>query len=243
MERTHIISLIISVMSFTAGFAQTVTSSILSKQRIGELFPESVCSSLDIHFPIVQVDHYTDKSGSYYCVLTESRDETFEDEAFGGLDTLNRKIMAVNIKEEENGALTKRWEINDFITKNKYADEDELSIWFWKGYTAFNDLDGDGLVDPLLVYGTRENFNYTGNGRVKIIIYHKGKKIAIRHQNGILDGQRETRVDPSFYELPQKMQAAVKQRMTGMEENRHTIFPLYWEKQMEHKKTYLADNY
>ena len=222
--------------AFVSG--QTVTSSVLSQQEISKVFPENVCRSLDISFPIIQVHHYSDQSGSYYCVLTESRDGIFEDQYFGGTTTLNRRIKAVNLKEVQ-GEFFKQWEINDFIINNK--NEEEISVWFWKKYLLFNDADGDGLVDPILVYGTRNNFNYTGNGRVKILIFHKGKKSAIRHQGGVLDGERETQIDPSFYKLSPKLQDVVKKQMAFMETDQNTYFPRYWEKQMKKKKLLLTE--
>lgn len=225
-------------MQFTTVFCQTVTSSVLSEERIKTLFPETVCHNLDIRFPIVKVYYYTDKSGSYYCLLTESQDETFEDSHLGGTEVANRRIKAVNLKAGQ-GVFTKQWEINDFIIHNKYAEEN--SIWFWTNYVSFTDVEGDGLIDPIIVYGTREDFNYVGNGRMKIIMYHKGRKTAIRHQNGTLDGERETQIDSSFYELPLKMQVAVKSTMEAIRNNRHTIFPLDWEKQMKENETLLTE--
>lgn len=49
-------------------------------------------------------------------------------------------------------------------------DEMEASIWFWTNYSGFADLDKDGLIDPILIYGT-SGMNNTDDGRVKILTY------------------------------------------------------------------------
>ena len=79
------------------------------------------------------------------------------------------------------------------------------SIWFWTKYCLFEDINKDRLIDPIFVYGTSGD-NYTGDGRLKILIYYKDKKIAIRHLNGTIDFERKTKVDQSFYDLPVAIQ-------------------------------------
>jgi hypothetical protein len=74
-------------------------------------------------------------------------------------------------------------------------------------------------------------------GRVKFIIYYKGQKIAIRHQNGTLDYERETQLDKSVYTLPKSMLESIRQKMELMVKNGQTIFPASWQTDMENKKT------
>jgi hypothetical protein len=70
-------------------------------------------------------------------------------------------------------------------------NEKEYAIWFWKSYFSFEDYDGDGRVDPFLVYGTWGDDGYE-NGRIKFIIYFNGKKFAMRHQSSTFDEVRST---------------------------------------------------
>ncbi|GGE96611.1 hypothetical protein GCM10011383_04220 [Hymenobacter cavernae] len=189
--------------------------------------PEVVRKTLNITFPIFRVYKYVDNDGHHYCILTESKDEIATDK-----DTLNHKIRAVSLKAD-NSSFVKNWEINDNIIKN---ENDETSIWFWTKYTDFKDYDGDGLVDPIIVYGTSALNGYD-DGRIKILIYHKGRKVAIRHQNGVLDLARETQVDKAFYDLPISLQTSVKQKMELMRKNGQAIFPAGWQVAMKNKKT------
>ena len=92
------------------------------------------------------------------------------------------------------------------------------------------------MADPIIVYGTTAVNGY-GDGRIKIIIYYKGQKVAIRHQNGTLDFERETSVDKAFYALPVLLQTAVKQKMELMIKNKQAIFPAGWQLAMKNKKT------
>ena len=111
---------------------------------------------------------------------------------------------------------------------------------FWSISCQFNDIDGDGLVEPILVYGTFGPNGYD-DGRAKIILLYKGQKVAIRHQNGVLDNERKTQVDLTFYALPSKIQDHVKQIMATMVEKKHAIFPSAYEEKMSKKVTQIGN--
>jgi hypothetical protein len=214
-------NLIIAIVCFTSSFAQNTAgeSEILSNKQIAELFPDSILRNLNITYPIYRVYKYQDKQGMHYCILCESRNQITTDG-----DTLNQNIKAIGVTNE-NGKFVKVWEINDNIIRK---DKDENSIRFWTRYLEIKDYDADGLVDPVIIYGTFGPNGYD-DGRIKIIILYKGQKIAIRHQNGILDGERETQVDKSFYSLPVRLQEAIKQKMKLMEKNGQAIFTVDWQ--------------
>jgi len=221
-------TLFISLACLTNAFAQStaITSNILTSKQVTELFTDSVRKALNITFSIFRVYKYTDKSGAFYCILTESRNEITANK-----DTLNYKIKAVTVKPDNN-SFTRIWEINDNIIRN---DNDESSIWFWTKYIDFKDYDGDGLSEPVIIYGSSGANGYS-DGRIKFIIYYRGQKIAIRHQNGVLDFERETQVDKMFYELPQALQAGIMHKMELMIENNQAIFPRGWQTAMKNKK-------
>jgi hypothetical protein len=212
----------------TTAFGQktTVISEILTAKQVTELFPDSIRKILNVSFPILRVYRYADKTGKYYCILTESRNEIT-----AGKDTINHKIKAINVKADK-GSFINLWEINDNVIKN---DNDESSIWFWTKYIDFRDYDGDGLADPIIIYGTSGANGYD-DGRIKFLIYYKGQKVAIRHQNGVLDYERETQVDKAFYDLPQSLQVAIKHKMELMMKNNQAIFPAGWQTAMKNKK-------
>jgi hypothetical protein len=151
-------------------------------------------------------------------VLTESNDSISNSN-----DTFNHSIKALNLKIDGR-RLTKTWKINDNIIKN---EKDENSIWFWTSYFDFKDFDNDGLVEPIVVYGTRAMNGYD-DGRIKFIIYYKGKKFAIRHQNGVLDNERKTEIDSSFLSLPTKVKDNIKSKMALMEKQGKAIFTQTW---------------
>ena len=223
------INLFIALVCLTNAFAQktTVVSETLTEKQVTALFPDTVKKVLNIVFPILKVYRYTDKAGDYYCIRTESMDKITREK-----DTLNDKIKAISVKAD-NGSFSKLWEINDNIIKNV---KDENSIWFWTKYIDFKDLDGDGLADPIIIYGTSAANGYD-DGRIKFVVYYKRQKIAIRHQNGVHDFERETKVDKAFYALPQSLQTSIKQKMELMMKNDQAIFPAGWQTAMKNKKT------
>nr|WP_199157476.1 hypothetical protein [Pedobacter sp. ASV2] len=230
-------SLLIAICSGTKTYAQLTaqSSALLTDKQVSELFPNPVRAKIGIDFPIFRVYKYADKGGQYYCVLTESQDVVNkEKDAFNKIS--NYKIKAINFKEQ-NGSLIKTWEINDNTQPNMHGEE---SIWFWTKYAQFSDFDHDGFIEPIIVYGTQGMNNYD-DGRIKFIIFYKGQKIAIRHQNGVLDDERDTAIDKAFYTLPAKLQETIKEKMNLMVKNNHAIFPYGWQKAMQKKKTFFSE--
>jgi hypothetical protein len=234
MKKIHLL-LLISIFTYQAN-AQTETpsSKILSKTETDEFFTAAFKKKNLINFPIFRAYTYTDKTGTYNVALTESADTVNKEK-----DTVNYTIKAFNFKVDK-GIVLKKWEINDFKTPTVKGNEKETSIWFWTKYCEFNDLDGDGIVEPIIVYGTF-GINGYDDGRAKILIYYKGQKVAIRHQNGVLDNERKTQVDLIFYSLPASIQTHLKELMEKMVKNKHAIFPTAYTDKMEKKATQIAN--
>lgn len=199
----------------------------LSEEKIKEIFTEQKRQELKILSNIWKVYDYKDKTGNYYLVLTEDK----YDENIGNRDNIS--IKAINYKIE-NKTWKKTFETNDF--KENY----ETGIWFWTRYIYVEDFDNDGIVEPILFYGTNASNGYD-DGRIKILIYHKGKKIGIRIQNGILDDERNFTVDATFYSLPKTIQEKVLQQMNAMVENNHSILPYGWQEAMKKKKLFIQE--
>lgn len=214
--------------------AQTVPASrILSKTESNVIFTATVKNQFRISLPIRRVYEYNDRSGRFLLVVSESIDKII---AKG--DTLHHQIKALNLAYNPAG-LEKKWELNDMIRRGDAADHPERSIWFWTKFFKLADLDNDGLIDPILVYGsTGEDAD---DGRLRIMTYYKGQKIALRHQEGTLDEERNTSVDKEFYTLPLKVRTAVRKLMTELEVDL-VNFPYGWEKAMDRKKTYIDEN-
>lgn len=229
----YLLTLIIlfSFLSKSRAQKKLVSAEILTAKQQAAFCTDSLLSQFNIRYPIYKVYKFIDKSGTYYCLLTES-----DDEINTNGDTLSHHIKAILLKAVAD-SFTGIWEINDHIVKD---ERDENSIWFWTKYMEFKDYNGDGLIDPVIIYGT-SGMNGYDDGRIKFIIYFNGQKIAIRHQNGVLDSERETQVDKAFYNLPAALQSAIQEKMELMMENKHAIFPAGWDKAMKNKKTFFSE--
>ena len=190
----------------------------MTRKQIETIFTDSIKKEFKINYPIFKVYKYSDKSGDFLCILTESNDSIFNNK-----DTFNQSIKAINMKIDKNNFI-KTWELNDNTIKN---EKEENCIWFWTSYFEFKDFDNDGLIEPIIVYGTSA-MNGFDDGRIKLITFYKGQKIAIRHQNGVLDNERQTQIDKAFYSLPQKLKDNIKSKMTLMEKQNKAIFTATW---------------
>lgn len=215
---------------FTFGQRPLVESKILTEQEVQTVFTDAIKKELGIRFPIFRAYEYNDKLGKHYLVLSENKLN----------DTVtNDTIKAFNIKADSS-KLTIQWTISDFRLKKNEISE-EKSIWFWSKYIELNDINADKIIDPIIVYGT-SGINSTGDGRIKILIYYENKKSAIRHQNGELDFQRNTKVDKEFYEIPPQIQRRVKEIIKVMTLDNNAIFPYGWEEAMQNKKLAFDEN-
>lgn len=219
--------LVLFLTTSLSAFSQS-TSRILEKSEVEELFNSETKTEFQINFPIFRCYEYNDNGGTHYLLLTER--STPED---------NNKIDSVKgysftLKDRE---LVLDWQLKDFIIKN---DNDESTIWFWTKYLSLEDLDGDGLTDPIIVYGTK-GMNGFNDGRLKILTYYKGEKSGIRHQNGILDFERRATVDASIYELPETMQSKLVSIMDLISNKGQSLFASSWKEDLKAKKLVLKN--
>lgn len=197
------------------------SSEILSKEQVAGILKKSVRDQFNISFSILRIYKYVDKSGLYYCILTEKIDSIDENDGEKP-DTVFSAIRTINLKED-SGKFTKVWEINDHVIRDPKVEGKDESIWFWTRYVEFTDCDGDGFIDPIIVYGTYTDSDMVP-GRIKFIIHYKGKKVAIRHTDSDLDEGRITEVDKDYYTLPQALKQKVKSKMDAMNKAQQAIF-------------------
>lgn len=174
------------------GFSQKTESSILDKEQIKQRELENLSD-----FPIYRAYEYQDKGGVFELVL-------FENQA-NKKDTLNTKIQAICGMNDHGGFLEK-WRIKDLLED---YEPKETNIWFWTKYCRTKDIDGDGYIEPIIVYGTRTEYGEIR--RVKIITVYKNKKYVIRAVECDLDICRSFKKDSNWNSLPQKIKLYVDQ--------------------------------
>ncbi|MFH0894400.1 MAG: hypothetical protein V2A54_08180 [Bacteroidota bacterium] len=203
---------------------------LLSPGARDSLLTPDVKARLGIRFPVFKAYTYTDKSGEYCVVLTERSYKPREKET-----DFNDTIQAFCFTKK-GADLSPYWSLRDFILKGGDNRSEETSIWFFSKFMLFDDLDNDGKVDPVVVYGTTAD-NGSDDGRIRILVYYKGQKRAIRHQNSPYDGGRYTKVDAEYYDLPQSIQTRVLKVMEDLYEADRAIFPAGYKEKMKLKKT------
>lgn len=211
-------------------FTQTIpaNSKLVDSISVATIFTDSVKATLGISIPIYKVFEYVEKTNLHYLVLMENEYSKVDEKP------LYNKIKLVDVISN-NGVLKFHWAISDTLRKENKMDYPELSVWIWTKYLQLTDIDGDEIVEPIVVYGTKGE-NGISDGRIKIIILYKSKKHAIRHQNSDQDAGRFTQVDKAFYTLPKKIQTTITQIMTQIANDGNGIFPYGWQNNMKLKK-------
>jgi len=201
----------------------------LDSSEVSIRFNAEALKQYNINYPIYRVYEFTDILGKHELVLTENPISAKE------TDSIQAFCFLI-----ENDLKTLEWKLTDFILRQENVP-DETSIWFWTKYLRLEDLNNDGGIDPIIVYGTKGEYG-TEDGRLKILIYFNGKKHGIRHQNSGMDFARNTRVDESFYELNSEVQNYISELMKMIYDSGNTIFPAGWEESMLNKQLYFDEN-
>jgi hypothetical protein len=201
---------------FTALFALLILSS-----STAHAVPGSPCVSDDflvhrdtlknakVALPVFEHFCYSDSSGDYVLYLTASRDRRYD-----GAD-LSSKIGASLFKINAGPTLALKGTVSDS------ALEGMAGVQWWPKLTELSDIDGDGLVDPVLVYRfyERENDKKLSDpyeGQLKIIVFHRDAKAAIRATTGDLDLQRSTTASAPYFKLPPVLQMYLVRKMNRM---------------------------
>ena len=184
-------------------------ATLLTDKQVQTLFPQETLKEIGVTFPIRKVYAFQDKLGKQYLIISENNSNP--DKA--------TSIKAFNVLLKEETPPQVLWTITDAI------DDTEKAIWFYTRYISLTDLNNDGYIDPIVLYGSESQYGepYEEN-RLKFIIYYLGKKTAIRHQNSSLDDGRHTQIDRSYYKLPLALKKKIRSIVATLEERGHALF-------------------
>ena len=199
------------LFSFLSLQAQPDSSgaTLLTDKQVQTLFSHETLKEIGVTFPIRKVYAFQDKLGKQYLIISENNSNP--DKA--------TSIKAFNVLLKEKNPPQVLWTITDAI------DDTEQAMWFYTRYISLTDLNNDGYIDPIVLYGTESQYGelYEEN-RLKFIIYYLGKKTAIRHQNSSLDDGRHTQIDRSYYKLPLALKKKIRSIVATLEERGHALF-------------------
>lgn len=187
-------------------FSQKIESYKLTKEQITQRELSGITD-----FPIYKAIEFQDKSGIYDLVFTENQ------KTISQKDTLNTKIQAICVINDHGGLLEK-WRINDLL--EDYIPK-ETTLWFWTKYCSTKDLDGDGYIDPVVVYGSKTEYGEIR--RVKIITVYKNKKYVIRAVECDLDDCRSFKKDQNWNMLPQKIKTYIDQLVIRLRKEQNLL--------------------
>lgn len=200
------IAILLFLLNTAFTFSQKIESHKLTKQEIQKRELENTTE-----FPIYKAFEFQDKNGVSNLVLSENQKNISKN------DTLNTKIQASSATIE-NGTLRIKWKINDLLED---SNPKETTIWFWTKYCSTKDLDGDGYIDPVIVYGSKTE--YGDVRRVKIITVNKNKKYVIRAVECDLDYCRSFKKDANWNSLPQKIKTHIDQLVVKLRKEQNLL--------------------
>jgi hypothetical protein len=162
--------------------------------------------------------HWVDRSGSYQLWLLASDDRVVGDHH------LSRRLAAQLFRRQPDGTLAPQWAIHDRIA------DGEAGAWFSQRLTEFPDLDGNGVLTPVLVLRfvpltdaadpDDPVADHPYAGRLKVILFREGTKVAVRAVTGDLDDERTTTATDSYFALPPAWRQHVQGRLRAWAHDR-----------------------
>ncbi|MDO7846805.1 hypothetical protein Q5H92_10590 [Hymenobacter sp. M29] len=182
------VSLLLPLLMPLAGRAQVKTT---------PLAPAAVPASLRHAGKVKQALRYTDRTGTY-CVLTT---ETGPVRAAKPDDGQRADLYAYQYQLPATGASTLSWQVHDFVPDCPL----DLEAQFLPGSLTVTDLDQNGTAEVWVVYRTTCRGDVSPSTQ-KIIMREGAKKYAVRGNSRIQVGAKQ--YDGGDYQLDAALQTA-----------------------------------
>lgn len=206
--KSKILALVSLALGATWSHAQTPSAAHECAANAPYLSTDAL-KKAGFELPVFKRYCYTDVSGSHVLLLGEKQDLAFPGEQ------LSSALQAALYKVGSDNTLAQQWAIRDF------AGKDYAGINFRSKLIEFPDIDGDGRIEPLLVYRffvpDGEGFGSSDfSGAIKLVTFHQGRKVVIHAITGDLDGDRSTTANSNFFALPKAARQYLVKKMAGM---------------------------
>ncbi|HOY13679.1 MAG TPA: hypothetical protein PLY70_11085 [Saprospiraceae bacterium] len=189
---------------------------------------DTVFQRMEIYYPRIKQIDYVVNGIPYTLLLTQNNDDVLKT---GNLTDYHSHIIAFALNLSQD-TLLKAWKMQDMLKRQKDSDALENNIYWIKKYCEAVDLNGDSNDELFLVYATEGNNNIS-DGRLNIMTYYNDQKHFIRHQNGVLDFERNMQVDKSIYKLPFEIKTKLKAILTEISSEDIAILPYGWQDQFD----------
>jgi len=158
---------------------------------------------------ILHVYDINDASG-YYQVALLAKNFRIKNK-----DTTNNSIEALAFRADHGGNLI-HWSIKD----ERSRENEETNIWFWTKYCSFEDLDGDKRIDPVIVYGSKDDNGYK---RIKIILIYKNRKYVTRATESEIDLGRHFKQDKEIETLPLPLRKHIQSLLESIRKDQDVL--------------------
>lgn len=177
-------------------------------------------------YTIKNVFKYNDREGDHIIFLGESPYNPFslkQDRAI-----FNNVVKAVYCKAEGN-YLMKRIEIEDLIDPKSSL----FDIRFMPQYIFLDDIDQDGLTDPIITYTSMGKDGYE-NGWTRINLIHKKNIITISIQNSTKKEKRLLSVSSRFHILPRTIKRKLIDLVETLKKDKICTLDNNWRDSFKH---------
>ena len=200
--------------------AQLPGPRLLSPKEATEILSDSLKSEYNLKDPLYKIYAYSDKSGNYLEIFNEQKGLY----TLGRNDTAISKTIALNLKMEE-GRMSKNWILETEVLPDFVVGVQD--IHFLYDLFEFRDMDGDSVVEPIVVDQTLT--------ATTITIIYKGQDISIEHQFKGSDFNTLI-IDKTFYSLPPIITSELRNKLQLLAFSTKNELPKGWQKGMKKQK-------
>lgn len=204
------------------------TRNLLSPAETKQLLTPEIKKYLGILFYNIRyVYRYKNVSENNYIILAENPYNDYKDNPPLYNDYL-KLLFCIN---EGNLPLI-RYDISDLID----IKSGEFDIRFLQKYFSIEDLDMDGVVEPIIVYGAMGENGYH-NGWIKIIINYKNELSTIIINNSDKKNEKSISLTSKFYSLPNIIQQKTISILEKIETDSLMNYPKNWKEDFKRQET------
>ncbi|NDV70407.1 YARHG domain-containing protein [Dysgonomonas sp. 25] len=195
-----------------------------SEDVVGKYFAGPLRKSLNlVSYDIRDVYFYSDDTGKHSLILSSIPYDPYDDQG----DVFNHIIKVNYCKVEGDRFMYSENELTDLVMQ----EAGEIDIRFLTQYTSIDDVNGDGIANPIVVYAVMCDEGYR-NGWVKVVVKYGGVLSTVYISNSAEERNPVMSITSGYYALPVEMKGRVKSLLLRIEKDGFLILPDDWEQKM-----------
>ena len=200
----------------------------LSTNEVEQILTPKVKKYLEILFYNIRyIYKYKNGERDNYVILAENQYNDYNDSR-----PIYNNYLKLLFCIGEKDFLLKRYDISDLIDTRA----GEFDIRFLPKYFHIEDIDKDGIIEPIIIYGAMGEKGYR-DGWIKIVIKYKYDLHTIIINSSSASNEKSISLTSGFYFLPNSIQQKVISILEKIERDDLIDYPENWKEEFKRHET------